>query len=258
MYNILIVEDEEIIRKGLSYSLDWVKYGFNIAAEAANGKEALELVEKYRPDLILLDISMPIMNGFELLKEIYGSYDFEVIILTGYSEFDYAKKSIQYGVTDYLLKPIDDDELVLAIEKVKKKLDKKGVVNLLFENFGEKVDVFSIKDYDNKDNYKKSTKLIINHIKENYKEKINNEKLIEVTDMGKTYINNEFKKDTGKTINNFVNEYRIIKSIELMKEGNIRVSKIFEKVGFSNYSYFIEVFKRYTGLTPVEFNNKYI
>ncbi len=258
MYNILIVEDEEIIRKGLSYSLDWVEYGFNIIAEAANGRQALDLVKKYEPELILLDINMPIMNGFELLEEIYGTYDFEVIILTGYSEFDYAKKSIQYGVSDYLLKPIDDDELVKAIERVKKKLDEKSKINLLLENFEEQVDVFSSKDYDNKDNYKKSTKLIINYIKENYGEKINNDRLIEVTDKGKTYINNEFKKDTGKTINNFVNEYRIIKAIELMKEGTIKVSKIYEKVGFSNYSYFIEVFKKYTGLTPVEFNDKYI
>lgn len=135
---------------------------------------------------------------------------------------------------------------------------KKSKINLLLENFEEQVDVFSSKDYDNKDNYKKSTKLIINYIKENYGEKINNDRLIEVTDKGKTYINNEFKKDTGKTINNFVNEYRIIKAIELMKEATIKVSKIYEKVGFSNYSYFIEVFKKYTGLTPVEFNDKYI
>ena len=111
MYKSFIADDEAIIREGLRCLLDWETLGFTIAGEAANGDAALQFLLSETPDLVLLDIRMPGMSGLDVVRiaREHG-YDGKVVILSGYSDFNYARTAIRYGVLSYLTKPIDEDE----------------------------------------------------------------------------------------------------------------------------------------------------
>ncbi len=125
MYRLLIVEDEEIIRKALPIIFDWESIGIKVAGTAANGVEALKFLERESVDIVLTDIRMPVMNGLELACEIKSKYPrMKTILLSAYDEFEYARKGIEYGVYGYLLKSSDEDEIKKYFIKLKENLDK--------------------------------------------------------------------------------------------------------------------------------------
>lgn len=122
---MLIVDDEPNIREGLRAIIDWNKLGFEICAEAENGKAAYEQVLVYFPDLCIVDVNMPLTNGLTFVKMLYeNKIDTKVIILSGYRDFEYAKTAMQYESLAYLLKPVDEEELNDIVISVKEKLDK--------------------------------------------------------------------------------------------------------------------------------------
>src|SRR5687768_3861072 len=107
MYTVLIVDDEPFIRKGLRAIMDWNRYSFDVIAETGSAQEAIQLIRKHRPDLVITDIRMPEMDGLELIKQVSDTMKDKpkFIILSGYSEFTYAQKAMQYNVNNYILKP---------------------------------------------------------------------------------------------------------------------------------------------------------
>lgn len=121
MYRILIVDDEFLVRLGLKTTIDWKAHGYQVVGEASNGHEALEMVETLKPDIILADIKMPSMDGLEFIarvKELSGDMSF--IILTNYESFQYAKRAMQLGVSQYLLKSeINPEVLLSALESIR-------------------------------------------------------------------------------------------------------------------------------------------
>lgn len=123
MVKILIVDDEPIIRAGIISSINWEEYGVEIAGEAKNGREALEKVRAVMPDIILTDIRMPVMDGLDFVQSLreLGS-EAKIVILSGYSDFDYAKKAIGLGVSDYLLKPVGAEDLVKLVLELKDRI----------------------------------------------------------------------------------------------------------------------------------------
>lgn len=131
MIKILLVDDEPFIRKGIQILIDWEKYGYEIVAEASNGVEAIKELEKNEIDLIITDIKMPEMNGLEFIeytkKNINKQYKF--MVLSGFYEFEYAKKAIKYSVTDYILKPIVIDELIKVLVNFKEEYLKEQINN---------------------------------------------------------------------------------------------------------------------------------
>ncbi|WP_071130588.1 response regulator transcription factor [Enterococcus timonensis] len=120
MKQVLIVDDEPAIQEGLPLLIDWKSLGYEICAVAPNGKEGLAAIKKFQPDVVITDIRMPILTGLEMLKEAQkqGHTDFYAIILSGYSDFSYAKEAIHIGAASYLLKPIDEDELIEILKKI--------------------------------------------------------------------------------------------------------------------------------------------
>ena len=124
MYRVLFADDESNIRRGIKCLLDWESMGFSTDYEAENGQEALDIILKYQPDLILLDIRMPKLHGTEVIKAAReAGFTGKCIILSGYSDFTYAQTAIRYNVDFYLTKPIDEDDLFEAVSYVKKLLD---------------------------------------------------------------------------------------------------------------------------------------
>ena len=118
MYRVLLVEDEEIIRKGIRYSVPWEEYGCSVVAEAENGAVGEEKIAELRPDIVITDIRMPDMDGLEMLREGRAVCPFHAIIISGYGEFDYAQQAIRLGVAEYLLKPVDVNELKNCLRRI--------------------------------------------------------------------------------------------------------------------------------------------
>ncbi|OBZ19007.1 hypothetical protein A8L34_05535 [Bacillus sp. FJAT-27264] len=119
MYRIILVDDESMSRKSLDKILTSANSQYQIVGEAANGAEALELIRLQQPHLIITDISMPIMDGIELIQRLrQDGYDGEIIILSGYGEFEYAQAALRHGVVDYLLKPLKEELVVELVGRL--------------------------------------------------------------------------------------------------------------------------------------------
>jgi len=131
MYRVIIVDDEPIIRKGLRETIEWDSLGLEVAGEAANGAEALQLVRSIRPEVLITDIRMPQMDGLELIREVKKlDFDVKITILSGFSDYDYLKAAIKLGVDNYLLKPIDNDELISNLKNAVSEIEKEAIVDL--------------------------------------------------------------------------------------------------------------------------------
>ncbi|MDF2514508.1 MAG: response regulator [Herbinix sp.] len=129
MYRLMVVEDEDMIRRGIVNSIPWQSLGFVVVAESANGKAALEQLENTQVDVLLTDIKMPIMGGTELSKIVRQLYpDIEIIILSGFAEFEYARQAISFRAFDYLLKPTNKKKLLDAFTSLKESMDQKREV----------------------------------------------------------------------------------------------------------------------------------
>jgi two-component system response regulator YesN len=124
MLKVLIVDDESIIREGLKTIINWSEYGFEICDTAANGREGLQKVQEHRPDLAIVDIKMPVMDGIKMVEQLKEQKDqCRVIILTAYSDFTYAQKFIELGAVSYILKPVEQEDLVKVLDKVKMQIE---------------------------------------------------------------------------------------------------------------------------------------
>lgn len=140
MYKIILVDDEEDVREGVTQEIDWERYGFEVVAKAENGKEAFELVERLVPDLIVTDIMMPFLDGLVLSKLIRENYpDMKIILFTGFDEFEYAKQAVKLQIEEYVLKPFSSQELIDALIKVKSQIDEevaqKENIELLLKHY---------------------------------------------------------------------------------------------------------------------------
>ncbi|MGO4374015.1 response regulator, partial [Paenibacillus sp. MCAF20] len=121
---MIVAEDEQSFREGIVGLIDWQLYGIEISGEAANGREALDMIIADPPDLLLTDIRMPYLNGLDLIREARATgAQFHTVLLTGYNEFEYAKEAIKLGVSDYLLKPCMPADIIRVILEVKGKIE---------------------------------------------------------------------------------------------------------------------------------------
>ena len=146
LYRVLLVDDEEDIREGISRKMDWLGLGFSLVGEAANGQDALELAESLRPDVILTDIKMPFMDGLELCRILTDRLPAaRFVVFSGFDAFEYAKQAIQMNVVEYILKPINADELSAVLRRLKDQLDQERAerrnVELLRSRYTENLPV---------------------------------------------------------------------------------------------------------------------
>jgi len=138
MLKVFLVEDEYIVRNGIKNNIPWEEKGYEFCGEAADGEIALSMIRSTKPDIVITDIRMPFMNGLELTKIIRRELpDTEVIILTGYGEFEYAKEGIRLGVAEYLLKPVNADDLLSVIDSLADKISEKKKFALLQDRYDQ-------------------------------------------------------------------------------------------------------------------------
>ena len=140
LYSIILVDDEEEVRKSVIKQIDWESAGFQVVGDAENGEDALEKIEVLEPDVVLTDIRMPYMDGLTLAEKIRQRYpSTKVVIFSGYDDFEYAQKAIKLNVTEYILKPVNVEELTSILKRIKSNLDEeieeKRNVSRLRENY---------------------------------------------------------------------------------------------------------------------------
>lgn len=253
MYKILIVEDEDIIRKGLIFMVDWLKVNCVVAGEAADGLEGLAKIEEIRPDIVITDVKMPFKDGLQMLEDSIARYAYEAIIISGYSEFEYAKRAITLNVTEYLLKPIDFAHLYQTIEKLTAKIESNKKVREYMNSLNH-LPANPIMDPQMMLSAKsKYVGKMLEHIRIFYSQKISINELSGKYGRSSTYLNAKFKKETNYTFNDFLNRYRVLQAVEMLKQDKMKVYEIAEAVGFQDYKYFIQVFKKYIGCPPSKF-----
>ncbi|MFT5871572.1 MAG: two-component system response regulator YesN [Clostridium sp.] len=138
MYKLILVDDEEEVRKGIIQKIKWEQYGFELVGEAENGREALEVAERFTPDVVITDIKMPFMDGLqlsEILKERFPTI--KIIILTGFDKFEYAQKAVNLNIIEYALKPVCSKELIEVLLKVKAQIDEEMLAKKDMEAMNE-------------------------------------------------------------------------------------------------------------------------
>lgn len=239
MYNVLIADDEPAVREGLSIMIDWNSYGFTISNTAQNGRDALEKLTSDSYNLVITDIRMPVLNGLQLIKEIRDkSTDTKIMIISGYCEFEYAKRAIEYGVKAYLLKPINRDELLMNILNIRVELDE-----IYLANENKNIHVLL------KNKHPKIIDQIIKYIEMNYPEDLNLKTIAETFFINPAYLGQLFKNSLNETFSNYVNRKRISEAKRLLLEEGLSVNEIIEKVGYKENDYFYKQFRRYEGIS---------
>lgn len=245
MYKVVIVEDEAIIRQGLINSIPWSDYDCKVVGEAKNGREGLELIAKVKPDIIVLDINMPVMSGLEMIENLPHQI-YSYIVVSGYSEFEYAKKAIRLNVSDYLLKPLDHDKFEKALFQAIEDLEMR---RFFLSKEDESVHDFKVlEDKEYVDSV--SLMIVLKYIREHYGEKVSMDDLMAVSNKSATSINTRFQKHFNMTFNEYLTRYRIQKSIYRIQELKYHMYEIAEQVGFNDYKYFTQVFKKMVGVSP--------
>lgn len=244
MYNVLVVEDEAVIRTGFIGSIPWSKYDCTVCAQASNGREGLELIRSCRPEIVFTDIRMPIMDGLDMLSAAKSEYDFEAVVLSGYSEFAYAQRAITLGVSDYILKPFDEAALCETVENIVHRLDEKRALMPRAE-YGELSVPAGASHY---------TKRGYDFLMQNYKSGITGADIADYLDISPGYFYKLFKADTGVSVHSFILKLRLTKALMLMENDPcLKIYEVADLVGFADYKYFHRAFTAQYGQSPLKY-----
>lgn len=254
MYKILIVEDEPLVRKGLILTIDWSSIKCLVVGDASNGERALELMKKTHPDIVITDIRMPKCDGLQLIeksKELNLSARF--IIISGYDDFEYAQTAIRLGVHDYILKPINEYELIETVQNLQKDIEK--VHNQEKYDYPYLDNILELNEQ--LDNYNNPTNKFIeqinNFIEKHIHQSISIQDISESMNMSSGHLSRKFKNETSYTLLEYITSIRIRKAIELLQFSNDRINEIAYKVGYSDPKYFSSLFQKHIGITPTEY-----
>lgn len=256
MYQVIVAEDEDIIRKGLVYSVPWAEMDCYVVAEARNGVEGAEAIRKHHPDIVIADINMPVMDGLKMIRETYEEYEYAAIILSGYSSFEYAQEAFMYGVIGYLLKPFDRNEIRDAVQRAKKELEVRRIyMNSERDKEGWK-DLKLLEEQTSRQELDSVVKQMLDFVSQNYQKKIVMRDVVDTLNYSETFLNKKFKEAMGVTFIEYLNRYRIQKALEILQQDQgVRITEVAWRCGISDEKYFRNVFKKYIGCSPKEYVN---
>lgn len=247
MVSIMVADDEQLERSVLIAIL---KKNLRVKEiiEARNGKEALELNRELNPDIIIMDIKMPGINGIKALELIKKENpNKEIIMLTAYDDFEFIHKVLVLGGSDYILKPIKPDKIMEIVDNIIDKVEKKGI------ELGDKKHIDEKYLDSSLTNEEKIVDKVSKYIDDNMDKMLKLEELASICNLSPGYFSRVFKKETGKTVITYINEKKVERAKKLLKESKEPIINISLDLGFDDCGYFIRVFKKITGLTPKAF-----
>lgn len=250
MWKVAIFDDNQIVVDALCRSINWKSLNCGICGAASNGTDALAVINNTSPDIVITDIMMPGFSGLELAamsRETHSTTKF--IIITGFSNAEFARQSVRLRVFDYISKPIDNEEIVKvvqeAIDVLQQSADspKKDQDDVVAEALS--------KVYCKINNYSKLTSDVIRYVNENYSQQtISLQMTASEFFVSPSYLSAHFKEETGVGFISFLTMVRLFQAKKALETSHASISQVAYQVGYKDYSYFFQVFKKYYGHAP--------
>lgn len=237
---LIIVDDEKEIRLGLSNYFPWQKIGYDVVGVFESCAQALDFLSSNSCDVILTDIKMPGMTGIDLARIVHTDYpDIIVVFLSGYADFEYAKKAIEYGVRFYIVKPTVFDEIDQVFKKVSiefhKAKETRNEVADEAQGYNEKI-----------------ISRVVKYIEINLNT-VSLDSAARYVNLNSHYLSVFFKKHTGQKFVDFVRETKMRKAKELLSDPSLRIYEISDMLGYGNSNNFSRIYSSYYGISPREY-----
>ncbi len=249
MFNCLIIDDEKPVIKAIKAQIIWQKLNISMPISASNGKEGLETMRQYHPEIVFVDMHMPVMNGIDFLK--LASIEFpesQYIVISGYDEFSYAQEALKSGAIDYILKPIIKTDLEQALSRATKNLTQTVPFSPQIKTFSnsciDELNVIAVID------------IIHEYIEKNYSSTISVGMFSDKYFFSKEHLSKQFKKKYTMGIYEYLLSVRMHHAKILLSQSTFPIKEIARRVGYSNNNYFSKAFKTFYNLSPSEFREK--
>ena len=238
MYAIMIVEDEELVRQGLTSLVNYEQFGMKVIDQAENGRIAWEKFQAHQADLLLTDINMPQMNGLDLAQLVREKApSCHIIFLTGYDDFEFARKAIRLGADDYILKPFSKADIEEMLGKVKNKLDEER----------KKAQVETLVDQGHSTELEEAIHSRLSDSQLTLKD------LASQLGFSPSYLSVLIKKKLGLPFQEYLIQERMKKAKLLLLTTDLKIYEIADQVGFEDMNYFSQRFKQVVGVTPRQY-----
>lgn len=234
---VMLVDDEVTILEGFKRLFDWEAHGCEVVCEACDGVMAVNQARACQPDIIIMDINIPIISGLEALRLIREqNKECACVIVSGYDEFEYCREALRLQITDYILKPVDFDDFGRVIENIKLKLIQSRCRN---QDESEDKLIFQLAAW----------------LSEHLAEDITLQSLAEEFHMNSSYISQLFKNELGMKYHDYLTKLRMDRAKALLVSTGKSISEIAGEVGFRDYRVFTKVFKSIEGESPSTYRN---
>lgn len=240
MYKLLIAEDEELERMALKKIIERSFSNIIILNSAKNGEEAVNFARIHMPDILLIDIRMPVRNGIEAHKQIIKFHpNIKTIIITAHSEFVYAQEAIKYNVYDFLLKPVSPDVICSCIESIISSSEKIASADSVDTPFSQEV-----------------INQCLKIIELNYLNDLTLSDIARQVHLSEKYFSRYFKCKTGYTFTQYIQTLKINRAKDLLLDTSIPIFRIAMDLKFSDSAYFTKVFFKHEGITPSQYRQQ--
>ena len=252
---LLIVDDEVFAIEGIKAGVNWEVLEFSEVLTANSYAQAVEIMEKNPAEIILCDIEMPNESGLELVAWVNEHHPMtECIILSCHDEFDFARQAVQLKCLDYILKPTRYDFLTGVLHKAIQTVKEKNHQNIM-EGYGQLyIENLSKSSGAQTENIAEKT---AHYIEQHLSEELSVGSLANMVYVSSDHLTRTFKKQYQCTVSDYILKKRMIMAGELIRQPGMTVTMLSDAVGFGNYSYFTEQFKKYYGMTPREYQHRY-
>lgn len=251
---LLIVDDEKLAVEGIKANADFPAYGITQVLAAYSMKQAIRVMEENDVDIILCDIEMPNGSGLDFLKWVKEyKPDTVSVILTSHSEFRFAQQAVHLACMEYILKPATPDILDSILSQAVRRVSQ-NASDAQAKKLGE---AYVNRVYDTEEATPTQAEQVRKYIMEHIGEELTLGALASKVYLSQNHLIRIFKKQYGKTVMEYITDCRMSLAEKLLKDSSLTVTAISAKVGYPNYSYFSQCFKRYTGYTPSQYRNKF-
>lgn len=240
---VLLVDDEIMIREGFKRLFDWEAHDCEVVGEAADGMEALTQIDDLCPDIVIMDINIPIMNGLKVISLSRIKHpQIAFVIVSGYDDFSYCREALRLQITDYILKPVNYEEFGTCIDNLKISLFENRVSSASEPEKQEERTITGI------------TKYLQEHLAEDLSLSV----LAEEFHLNPQYISQLFKNEIGVNFLTYLTNIRMEKAKKLLLSTSLSVAEVAEKSGYGDYRVFTKVFKKSEGITPSQYRRDFL
>ena len=240
---VVLVDDEIMIREGFKRLFDWESHDCQVVGEAADGMEALAQIDALRPDIVIMDINIPIMNGLKVIQLSRMKHpDTAFVIVSGYDDFSYCREALRLQITDYILKPVNYEEFGTCID------------NLKISLFERRVSV----EAEQAQQEERSITGITRYLQQHLAEEMSLTVLAEVFHLSPQYISQLFKNEIGVGFLAYLTSIRMEKAKKLLLATSLSIAEVAEQSGYGDYRVFTKVFKKAEGITPSQYRRDFL